>query len=333
MKITHPFGKVKPMDPVTHTLSGAVWSRIGFSQKWGKTATLTLIGAATLPDIDHITLRLMGPLAYLRYHRGFTHSIIGGIIVALVFAGLVFSVFKDSRRMGYPRLIGLSLLGIYTHIFLDLITSYGTQLFFPFSNHRYSLDLIFIIDILFTLILFAPLILMRFYKEKSEIIASSALLAAAAYVLIAYVSQGLALSKGEAKIRDMGVDAIRMEALPLPFSPFRWSIIAEDKGRFYQINLDLLRESNSTEVFEKGPWGDDRVKKAEMLDMVKTYLWFARFPVVSLKEAGNGYVLEYYDIRFNISPTRKPFLLSLVIGRDGSLKSGELTFHTIGEDK
>ncbi|HCY18703.1 MAG TPA: metal-dependent hydrolase, partial [Deltaproteobacteria bacterium] len=62
------------MDPITHSLSGAILSRTGFYQRLGRIATIIFIIAAMIPDIDHFSLRLAGPLAYLKYHRGFTHS-------------------------------------------------------------------------------------------------------------------------------------------------------------------------------------------------------------------------------------------------------------------
>jgi len=317
------------MDPLTHALSGVVCSNTGFYQRWGRPATLTLIGASLLPDVDHITLRLMGPIAYLKYHRGFTHSIIGGIPLALLFAGLVYIVIKDSRRMGLWRLFGLSILGIYTHILLDLITSYGTQFLFPFSTYRYSLDLVFIVDPYLTLIFLMPLTLMGFSKGRVRVLAMVALFMAGIYLIMAFINQGLAMDKGKVRVREIGIEAIKVAAFPLPFSPFRWSVIAEDKRRYYQINIDILRDIVSIEIFEKGPWDDGLVKKTKALEIVKTYLWFARFPVITLKEVEDAYTLEYYDLRFNSLPPQRPFLLRVILRKDGSLKEGNLLFYTI----
>ncbi|MBI5286981.1 MAG: metal-dependent hydrolase [Deltaproteobacteria bacterium] len=286
-------------------------------------------GAALLPDIDHITLRLMGPIAYLKYHRGFTHSIAGGIILALAFAGLVYITIKRAREMGYLRLFGLFLLGIYTHIFLDLITSYGTQLLFPFSTYRYSMNLVFILDPYLTLIFLAALILMGFNKARAKWIAITAFILMVAYLGMNLVNQRLALTKGKELARSQGIEVIRIEAYPLPLSPFRWSVIAEDEVRYYQMNLDLLMSPTSIKAFEKGPRDNGLIKKAEELEIIKTYLWFAKFPVVTLEDTKDGYILKYSDLRFNILPHRMPFLLTVVLGKDGSLKEWSLLFHTI----
>ena len=44
-----------------------------------------------------------------------------------------------------------STIGYATHGIIDSLTSYGTQLFWPFSNDRFATNTISIIDPLFTL--------------------------------------------------------------------------------------------------------------------------------------------------------------------------------------
>lgn len=317
------------MDPITHGLSGAILSRTGFYQRFGRFATIILIIAALIPDIDHFSLRLAGPLAYLKYHRGFTHSIMGSFVIAAVMAGIACSIKQVREKMGYGIAFGISLLGIYTHIFLDLITSYGTQIFFPFNTKRYSLDLVFIIDLYFTAILLVPLIVIRFKKERAKIIALSSLAGIIAYLGFAYIERSSIIEKVKADNNRLGIKSTRVEAIPLPLSPFRWSVFTEDKVRYYQTNVDALNGRSATEVFNKKTDESDIVKMVENLDIVKTYLWFAKFPVVSVKEEGSGYLIEYFDLRFNSLPPRRPFLLKLFVDKNGFLNYAELMFHTI----
>ena len=63
------------MDNLTHTLTAVALSHAGLRRKT-RFATLTLIAAANLPDVDIIS-RFWGSATYLKYHRGFTHSILG----------------------------------------------------------------------------------------------------------------------------------------------------------------------------------------------------------------------------------------------------------------
>lgn len=318
------------MDPVTHTLSGVLLSRTGFYQKWGRPATIALVAGAVMPDIDHITLRLLGPVAYLKYHRGFTHSLIGIIPLAALIAFLIPIFFKQIKRIiDYLNLAGLGILGIIAHIFLDLITSYGTQIFFPFDNYRYSLDLVFIIDPYFSLIFILPPILWTFKKERARTIAGTAVIMVFAYLAFAYTTKNIATKSAKEERQRINVNASRIEAIPIPLSPFRWSVFIEDEKRFYQMDVDIIRNKINTLTFDKIPSDDVIIKKADSLEIVKVYKWFARFPVVTIKMSEDEHIIEYYDIRFNSMPPRKPFLLKVILDKDGSFKEGELFFHII----
>ena len=326
------------MDPITHGLSGVVLSRTGFYQRFGRPATIIFIVAALIPDIDHLTLRLAGPLAYLKYHRGFTHSIIGSFVIAAIMAGIVCSIELFREKLGYLTTFGIFLLGIYIHIFLDLITSYGTLVFFPFTDKRYSLDLVFIIDFYFTALMLIPLVIIRFKREWAKVIALSSVAGIIIYLGIAYKGRNIAIESTKAEAQKLGITSKRIEAIPLPFSPFRWSVYIEDDKRFYQVDVDALKSISPFNSFEKkhlpeglnqGPEGNNIIEKVEKLEIVKTYLWFARFPVVTIKEEGEGFLVEYFDLRFNSLPPRRPFLLKLFLDKSGSLNHAELMFHTI----
>ena len=146
---------------------------------------------------------------------------------------------------------------------------------------------------------------------------------------MAYINQTIAINKGKEIATREDIQVKRIEAIPLPLSPFKWSIFVEDSKRFHQININLLDGSSSMQYFEKRPLQADIINSVEEFDVVRTYLWFARFPVITVKKEVNDYLVEYFDLRFNSLPPRKPFLLRLLVGEDGSLKSGELLFHTL----
>ena len=143
------------MDPVTHALAGAVLAKMGPEAKIGRAAVPLMVTAALLPDIDNIAW-WWGDLAYLEYHRSFTHSLPGTVVLAFVLAALI---RPWVRAPAFGWLVGLSFLGILSHIGLDVITAYGTQVWYPFTRTRYALDLAFIPDIFIAATVFLPLIL------------------------------------------------------------------------------------------------------------------------------------------------------------------------------
>src|ERR1700754_595894 len=78
------------MEPVTHMLTGAVLARAGFNRR-AAYATLVMTIAAELPDIDYI-YRIGGPLVYFQHHRGWTHSVWGIVLQAVLLTYAVYWV-------------------------------------------------------------------------------------------------------------------------------------------------------------------------------------------------------------------------------------------------
>src|SRR5215211_9259346 len=99
-----------------------------------------LILGANMPDID--VFFGAAPWDPLAIHRGFTHGLVGGVLLMPpVLAGLLWLLdwWQRSRSMhfasGLPMrfgwLLALSYLGTLTHPFLDMLTTYSVQLFSP----------------------------------------------------------------------------------------------------------------------------------------------------------------------------------------------------------
>ena len=124
------------MDPLSQGTVGAAFAQSAANKN--NIFKIGLIGflAGLAPDLDVLIQSSTDPILFLEYHRQFTHSLLfipfGSLIVALV----LFSLFK--RSMSIKTVYFASILGYSTHGLLDACTSYGTQLFWPFSNERVS---------------------------------------------------------------------------------------------------------------------------------------------------------------------------------------------------
>ena len=189
------------MDNFTHSLAGWALGQTGLKTKSRKGLAALILGA-NMPDIDIFFQWVeWAPLAM---HRGFTHGLVGGVLVLPSFvAGLLWlldrwqvkrgKAFKSGLAMHFGWLVGLSYLGALTHPLLDLQTTYSVQLFSPFSNFWYHLDSLFIIDVwLWTLI--AGSIAWSRWREKKGLEwrrpVQGAIVAA-----LAYISFNLGLSQ------------------------------------------------------------------------------------------------------------------------------------------
>jgi inner membrane protein len=115
-----------------------------------------LILGANMPDIDVFFGN--APWDPLAIHRGFTHGLLGGVVVMPpILAGLLWLLdrwqisndkqFKSGLPMRFGWLVLLCYLGAATHPLLDMLTTYSVQLLSPFSNLWFHADGLFIIDL------------------------------------------------------------------------------------------------------------------------------------------------------------------------------------------
>ena len=137
------------MDPVSQGVLGGAAALAISKNKHLPVAILCGILSGMAPDLDALIRSETDPLLYLEFHRQFTHSLIfipiGGLICAILFYKTV------AKRLSFRQTYVYCFVGYATHGLLDACTSYGTQLFWPFSDRRIAWDAISIIDPLFTL--------------------------------------------------------------------------------------------------------------------------------------------------------------------------------------
>lgn len=138
------------MDPLSQASLGAAAAALLARSENLRRALLVGALAGAAPDLDVLIASADDPLLQLEYHRHFTHSLllapVIGVLVALAVRALAWK-----RPWKIRELAPFGIAGALTHGPLDACTSYGTQLYWPFSSHRESWDIISIIDPLFTL--------------------------------------------------------------------------------------------------------------------------------------------------------------------------------------
>ncbi len=92
--------------------------------------------AAAFPDIDYLAFWL-NPLTFLdEWHRGPTHSLVLLPLWALLLSGVYTVVTR--RRQAFGEALIVCTLGLVSHIAADIITVYGTRIFFPLSEWQAS---------------------------------------------------------------------------------------------------------------------------------------------------------------------------------------------------
>jgi inner membrane protein len=315
------------LDTVTHGLIGALASRTGFYQKTGRVATVAFTVGAVFPDID-LVVSFFGPDFSLRYHRGITHSAVVAPFFALLLGTAIyrFSSFKNLRTLAL-----MVALGIYSHIFFDLITSYGIVVFDPLSMKRYSWNLVFILDPFITLPVLIGLVLA--WRKKRVVFKVSIIVFTflSLYLLFCLYAKELNSGKLSDFAKENSLDVLKSSIYPRPFAPLFWMGVIETSDAFYKVNISLFREDPGQ--FERTTKSEDNhfVKLAKGLRVTKLYFWFADFPVARYKNENGKHIVEFYDLRFGMIPNRTPFLLKIIFNGNGALDGVSLNGRTVRE--
>ncbi|MBN2153383.1 MAG: metal-dependent hydrolase [Candidatus Lokiarchaeota archaeon] len=113
------------MNEFTHFFTGYVLAR-ALRYKHTRFETFFLAFASLIPDMD-FTVSLFVPIE----HGVFTHTLVGGAMLALVVAAVAWAVKAavNARRpgaipVGVVTLLGLAMLGMATHLAVDSFTYY-----------------------------------------------------------------------------------------------------------------------------------------------------------------------------------------------------------------
>lgn len=330
------------MDTVTHVLIGTVITETGLIRKtggWGKACGII---CSSFPDIDMLLGFVFGTEFVVNYHRSLTNSLFLLIPFSLMFS---FIFTRLSRLKREKEFFLISLIQLSVHIFLDLITSYGSMILWPVSNKRLFLDWLFIIDPYFSSIPFITIIAVFIFKKKKVFISRLSILICIIYIIFCSFNQEKALRICKFYAKKMHLNNYDIGAIPQPLSPFFWAIFIKTKDRIYEGYVDLMARDNST-VFDSGvlKWFTKRyrppfrvrfkewsraqeskwIKRALELEGVKRFLLFARYPISNCKITDTGtYRVNFIDLRYLKVKGYRPFQYVVEFRKDGKiLKQG-----------
>ena len=237
------------MDNLTHSLVGWTLGQTGLKRRTRKGLAALILGA-NMPDID-VFLSWV-PWAPLAIHRGFTHSLAGGVLLMPpMLAGLLWlldrwqvrrgATFRSDLAMHFGWLVALSYIGTLTHPLLDWQNIYAAQLFSPFSDRWFHNDSLYIIDPWIWLGLGLAIWLSR-RRERQEGNWHGPAQAALA-LLVAYVCANGALTafaKQEAQLSEPHADSQTLFATPPPLKVWRRELVWRDGGMVAWGDYDPL---------------------------------------------------------------------------------------------
>ncbi len=297
------------MDPITHTMTGAVLSRAG-GDRLTPLATATLILGANAPDIDIYTVWTASSFGSIAFRRGWTHGPIFLALLPVIITGIILLWDRALRRRRDPSLpparpaalFALALLGTLSHPLLDWLNTYGVRVLMPFNGTWFAADAVYIIDPYWWLLLGTALLLAKRGRPLPSVRLAAAVAFAypALLVVISGVAHRIAFLEAErAGIRNVS-DVVYQ---PQPLRPLAAELIAAAPdgyhiGRFSWFGP--LRAQFGDTVIARGPWTHPVVQRAMQDSDVRDYLVWARFAWVRMDTTATGepVAVVFGDARF-----------------------------------
>lgn len=317
------------MDPISQASLGASLSQ-SFTNDKTRQVSAMVIGALSgmAPDLDVLINSKTDPLLFLEFHRQFTHSLFfipfGALICALVFYPLLNSRWIKSK-LSFAQIYLFSFLGYATHGLLDACTSYGTQLFWPFSNTRIAWNTVSIIDPLFTLPVVILIVLAAYRKNVRY--ARVAFVYAVIFLSLGIIQNQRAENAVYTLAEQRGHVVERIQVKPSFANRHVWKLIYEYDGRYY---VDAVRILVKTEFIEGTSIQKLDVKRdypwlpadSQQAKDIERFRWFSDgFLAVSRRDEN-----LVTDVRYSFLPNRVDSMWGVVVNKQ-LIDEGKMDAH------
>jgi membrane-bound metal-dependent hydrolase YbcI (DUF457 family) len=235
------------LDNLTHSLVGLFLARAGCRYASPR-GTAIMVLAANAPDMD-VVCTPFGAEAYIHWHRNITHSLIALPVMALLSVAIVRLVGGKPVRW-LPAFL-VAMLGVASHLTLDLTNVYGVRLLLPFSGRWFHWDTTPVVDLAIWAILLlgvaAPWFARLVGSEIGERRPSTgggwaviALLLLSAYDYGRSILHDRAVEMVESRIYN-GLAPRRSAAFP-EANPLVWHGLVELSNAYVMVPVDLRAE-------------------------------------------------------------------------------------------
>lgn len=307
------FSRKAFMDFVTHGLLGSV---VALTTKSKARAQVALCGAvgAVLPDADVLINSATDPLLVLEHHRQFSHSLFVAPVGALLGSLLLAVLFKLPvlrRQLPWHWVYLVTLAGYLSAILLDLCTSYGTALLWPFYP-PVALSIIAVVDPIFTFILLATVAGSCFWRRAG--IAKVGLGIALFYLLVAQLQQLRATAVAVDLANSRGTESQKLIVKPTMGNIVLWRALTIADG---EIRADAIRvglgspkvyHGEQRKLLQPADWSPLPPNSAARRDTVRFY---ALSDELLVRHPENPNMIG--DARYSMLPTSTSPIWGIVI--------------------
>jgi len=227
------------------------------------------------------------------------------IAAVILLSALVYFTYRKYKDRDVPSL-GTSLRDwqllffwtIFTHPILDSFTTYGTQLFQPFSSFRVGFNNISVADPLYTLPLIIGLIIISFYhrqNDKRRTIIWGAIIVSSLYMAFTIWNKSRVNQIFTDSLQSENIEYQRYMTSPSILNNVLWFCLAEAESEYY-FGLYSFFDKEKKVILHSIPKNWDLLDAQEDDNTINTLKWFSNdyYGVMKRKDGS----LQINDMRY-----------------------------------
>jgi inner membrane protein len=295
------------MDNLCHTLAGAALGEAGLKRRTAL-GSVTLMLASNLPDID-VAVFATDTLA-MSFRRGWSHGIVAQVLLPAIFAAVMLAwdrwrrpATREATRFG--SLLLLSYIGVWLHVVMDWLNSYGIRLLKPFSDRWFYGDALYIIDPILYVVFGVSIVLARRAARRQQPYpwryARIGLVVAGVYAALMLASNWWARAEVRAELERAGRGGDRFMVTPVFGNPFRREVIVDVGDRYEKgfLWFDPLPHFRPAGYGVDTNAADPAARQAAQTPRFRAFLMWSRFPFFVVERTAAGTVVVINDYRYS----------------------------------
>ncbi len=284
------------MDSLTHLTLGACMGEAFAGRTLGKKAMLWGALAQSIPDIDFMSSGFMSSSSALLAHRGFTHSFLFTVIIAVLFA-LVAERWHRPHDIKLQKWLLFFGAVVFTHIFLDAFNNYGVGWFEPFSHQRISFNTIYVADPFFSIwpiISTAALLYLSRLLPARRLWWKIGLGVSTIYLLYCLINKWNIDTDVKNILQKQQISYTRYMTTPAPLQNWLWYVVAGTDSGYY-VGFRSLFDAGQTIKFQYFPRHENLLAPLSNQEELQKLIRFSQ-QYYTVEKWGD--TLVFNDLRF-----------------------------------
>ena len=264
----------------------------------------------------------------------FIWTFAGMILILVLLYPFYFKVPQQEVKTHWKDWYWLFFWAIITHPILDCFTTYGTQLFLPFSDYRVAFNTISVLDPFYTIPFLICLIIAGLLKRGTaprQIANWMGIGISSVYMLFCVYHKFQVNEIFEKSFAENNIEYSRYMTSPLLFSNVLWLTIAESDTAYYHAYYSFNDEDEKIAHFNIFPKHHDLINGFENDRTIQTLRWFSDDYYTVLRRKDGQ--LQLNDVRFGIFGDRLKSETDFVFKFILEEENGSLNMHQSREGR